>query len=74
MLGNVDASLLVRKDLKKVASANAAFFVSKLLQKLEQHQDGLNQAEREHKPFVVIHDITPSLSRGNRHRNLPIKL
>ena len=51
-MGNVDASLLIRKVLKKVASANAAFFVSKLLQEREQCQDCLNQVEYEHQPFV----------------------
>ena len=55
---------LVKCLLKKVASADAAFFVPKLLQEREQHQDGLNQAEREHQPLEFVHDITPSHARG----------
>ena len=50
--------------MKKVVSADAAFFVPKLLQEREQHQDGLNQAEHEHQPLEFVHDITPSLARG----------
>ena len=64
MLGNVDASLNSNEFLKKVASANAAFFVPKLLQEREQCQDRLNQAEHEHQPIEFIHDITPSHARG----------
>ena len=74
MCGNVDASLISKHQVKKVASANAAFFVPKLLQVREQHQDSLNQAEREHQPFVVIHEVTPSHARGEPTHRLPHKI
>jgi len=60
--------------LKKVASAFAAFFVPKLLEEREQHQNGLDQAEREHQPFVIVHDVTLSLARGEPTHRLPKKI
>ncbi len=65
---------LVKYAVKKVASADAAFFVPKLLQEREQHQDSLNQAEHEHQPFVIVHDVTPSLARGEPTHQLPRRI
>ena len=55
-------------SLKKVASANAAFFVPKLLQVREQCQNSLDEAHNEHEPILFVHDITPSLAREPTHR------
>ena len=66
--------LLIKHQVKKVAPAFAAFFVPKLLQEREQHQDGLNQAEHEHQPLVVIHDITPLFCERKPTHQLPQKL
>ena len=63
--------LLIRMCLKKVASANAAFFVPRLIQEREQHQDSLNQAENELQPLEFIHDITPPHARGEPTHRLP---
>ena len=66
--------LLVKYLLKKVASADAAFFVPKLLQEREQCQDRLNQAEHEHQPILFVHDITPSHARGKpTHRTCRVQ-
>ena len=74
MFWSVDASLSNSKFLKKVASVWATFFVSKLLQKREQHQDGLDDAENKHDPLEFVHDITPSLSRGEPTHRLPRRI
>ena len=52
-------------------SADAAFFVPKLLQEREQCQDGLDEVHDEHEPVEFVHDITPSLSRGEPAHRLP---
>ena len=57
--------------LKKVASAFAAFFVPKLLQEREQHQNSLDEVHDEHEPLEFVHDITPSLARGEPAHQLP---
>ena len=60
---------LVNRSLKEVASADAAFFVPKLLQEREQCQDRLEQAQDEHEPIVFVHDITPY--SGERRADSP---
>ena len=59
--------------MKKVASADAAFFVPKLLQEREQRQDRLDEVHNEHEPILFVHDITPSLARGSRLTDYHIK-
>ena len=65
---------LVKHQVKKVASAFAAFFVPKLLQVREQCQDGLDEAHNEHEPILFVHDITPSQARGEPTHRLPKKI
>ena len=69
VFSGADTLSLIKHVVKKVASAGAAFFVPKLLQVLEQHQNGLDEAHGEHEPFVIVQDVTPSRARGSRHTN-----
>ena len=74
MILNVKKTILMAVGVsqcvvKKVASANAAFFVPKLLQEREQHQNSLDKVQHEIEPLEFVHDITPSLARGSRFTN-----
>ena len=64
-------SLNISDVVKKVAFAFAAFFVPKLLQVREQRQDRLDEVHDENEPIHFVHDITPSLARGEPAHQLP---
>ena len=46
------------------AVSQTAFFVPELLQEREQRQDRADDVENEVEPVELVHNVTPSLSRG----------
>ena len=71
---DADTLSLVKNTVKKVASAFAAFFVPKLLEEREQHQNGLDEVQHEIEPLEFVHDVTPSHARGEPTHRLPKKI